>query len=577
MKAKTAIIVLAVLGFLTLRTPAWDGDVVRPSRWTEPVPLTEVNSDSVEEWSPFLSYDGLTLYFARVRSENFYYGRIFEATRDEPFGPFTSIREINGTLNSSPGHVLLPWVSPDNLRMYYHNELGGRFKLMISERTSVNAPWPEGTGISELNVLGNQIQSPRLTSDELTIFFNAYDIPGGHGAYDIWVASRHDRNFPFGQVRNLDEINTASSEGVPFCSPDGLTLLFHSNRNGEEQFQLFQATRESLTEPFGNIEHLSVFDTPGGSNVHPCLAADGSTLYFMRQLGQDRSSRDIYVSYISKADTYYVDAVNGNDLNNGLSLQTAFANIQKGIDSAEDGFTVLVYPGLYTEEINFKSKAITVQGLAGTVGGPVLENPDDFAVSFYNGEGPDSVLKNFIIKNNFMAVFIAGSSPTISNVTLVDNKYGIKAYAGAQPDISNCIFWNNTDGDLLGCQARYSCTKEIDAGEDNIDADPLFVDPNNGDYHLLSERGRYWPQHDVWVLDKVTSPCIDGGDPAADPSGEPMPNGGRINMGAYGQTPYASMSEMPWLDPDVNRDGVVDTLDMAKLIEIWLEAAGWCE
>jgi hypothetical protein len=29
----------------------------------------------------------------------------------------------------------------------------------------------------------------------------------------------------------------------------------------------------------------------------------------------------------------------------------------------------------------------------------------------------------------------------------------------------------------------------------------------------------------------------------ADPSQEPMPNGGRINMGAYGGTAYASMSE----------------------------------
>ena len=40
---------------------------------------------------------------------------------------------------------------------------------------------------------------------------------------------------------------------------------------------------------------------------------------------------------------------------------------------------------------------------------------------------------------------------------------------------------------------------------------PLFADVNNGDYHLLSERGRYWPAHDIWVLDEVTSPGVDGG------------------------------------------------------------------
>jgi hypothetical protein len=71
-----------------------------------------------------------------------------------------------------------------------------------------------------------------------------------------------------------------------------------------------------------------------------------------------------------------------------------------------------------------------------------------------------------------------------------------------------------------------------------------LVDPDNGDYHLFSERGRYWPEQDIWVIDEVTSPCIDGGDPAVDASVEPMPNGGRLNMGAYGGTRYASMSKM---------------------------------
>jgi hypothetical protein len=105
---------------------------------------------------------------------------------------------------------------------------------------------------------------------------------------------------------------------------------------------------------------------------------------------------------------------------------------------------------------------------------------------------------------------------------------------------------------------------------------PLFVDPANGDYHLKSKRGRHWPAHDVWVLDKVTSPCVDGGDPAVNPSNEPMPNGGRINMGAYGNTAYASMSEWP-IAEDNNRDGIVNMLDIAKVVGKWLEKLDWIE
>lgn len=68
--------------------------------------------------------------------------------------------------------------------------------------------------------------------------------------------------------------------------------------------------------------------------------------------------------------------------------------------------------------------------------------------------------------------------------------------------------------------------------------DPLLADVQQDDYHLKSKYGRYWAEHDVWVIDSVMSPCIDGGDPNSDYSLEMIPNGGRINMGVYGNTPF---------------------------------------
>jgi len=262
--------------------------------------------------------------------------------------------------------------------------------------------------------------------------------------------------------------------------------------------------------------------------------------------------------------TIYVDEVNGNDNNNGSTLQTAFATIRKGIEATTDGQVVLVYPGLYLEEINFMGKEITVQGvIVSPAGAPVLWNPGDFVVSFYNGEGPDSILRNFIIRDSFMGIFIADGSPTLSNLTIVGNNSGIEAYAGSQPDITNTILWNNIDGDLFGCQARYSCVERGDEGV--ITDDPLFVDPDNDDYHLRSERGRYWPRFDIWVLDKVTSPCVDAGDPHVGILNEPIPHGSRINIGAYGDTTEASLSpsEQPRPLPDkvsnpYPADGAVD-------------------
>ena len=273
---------------------------------------------------------------------------------------------------------------------------------------------------------------------------------------------------------------------------------------------------------------------------------------------------------------YHVDGINGNDANDGLNKKTAFATIRKGIASARDGDVVMVWPAVYEEEVNFRGKAITVQSAADAA---VVVAPVGYAFSFFSAEGAGSVLRNFVIRDSEFGIYCnGGSSPTISNLTIVDNEFGINAVGGANPRITNCILWNNTFGGLSLCRARYSCIQRNDPneGKGNISADPLFADPNNDDYHLRSRRGRYWPAYDLWVLDKFDSPCIDAGEPGVYPRKERPPNGGRLNMGAYGGTCYGSMSEWP-LRGDVNNDGIVNLKDIAFVAEGWLKSLPWMQ
>jgi hypothetical protein len=128
----------------------------------------------------------------------------------------------------------------------------------------------------------------------------------------------------------------------------------------------------------------------------------------------------------------------------------------------------------------------------------------------------------------------------------------------------------------------------------NVDVDPCFVDPGywdlggtpddlnddvwvGGDYHLKSQAGRWDPATASWVRDDVTSPCIDAGDPAAPIGDELFPNGGRVNMGAYGGTTQASKSYFgePVCDThmagDINGDCRVDLADLLIVVSQWTD------
>lgn len=110
-------------------------------------------------------------------------------------------------------------------------------------------------------------------------------------------------------------------------------------------------------------------------------------------------------------------------------------------------------------------------------------------------------------------------------------------------------------------------------GTQNITGDDFWV---NGDYHLKSESGRWNPDSLSWVIDDVTSPCVDAGDPEYDWTEELWPHGKHANMGAYGGTAQASMSlstigNIANLNPDMDdANDWVDNIDMALLLDKWL-------
>lgn len=171
------------------------------------------------------------------------------------------------------------------------------------------------------------------------------------------------------------------------------------------------------------------------------------------------------------------------------------------------------------------------------------------------------------------------SSPEFIYCTFFSN-YARKGYGVynrlASAIIRNSILWDGSSeifNDESSCIVTYSDVYGGYNGTGNINSNPLFKDQSNGDFHLKSEHGRWDPIMLQWVADEITSPCIDTGDPNDIRwQNELWPHGERINMGAFGGTPQASMSDNPVGNTaDLNHDGRVDLADWSLWSDDWLK------
>jgi pectin methylesterase-like acyl-CoA thioesterase len=156
-------------------------------------------------------------------------------------------------------------------------------------------------------------------------------------------------------------------------------------------------------------------------------------------------------------------------------------------------------------------------------------------ITFFKASG--TVAGNTITGNSSFNITCDESSLTIlNNIITFSTGSGIRVEDGSPPSVAYCDVYGNTGGNYVGLTGMTGING-------NITEDPAFADAVGGNFHLKS-RGGYWTGT-IWTYDTVHSPCIDAGDRSSPFANELMPNGGRVNMGAYGNTAEASRSWFP--------------------------------
>ncbi len=144
----------------------------------------------------------------------------------------------------------------------------------------------------------------------------------------------------------------------------------------------------------------------------------------------------------------------------------------------------------------------------------------------------------------------------------------IRPGRGGSPTVTNCILWNDSPDEIFGsATAAYSNVQGSFPGTGNIDADPLFVDPNNGDLRLSAGSPCIDAANNIAVPAGITTD-LDGNPRFVDDPDTPDTGNGDppiVDMGAY---EFQGASLCPW-DCEPTPNGDVGINDFLAVLAQW--------
>lgn len=267
------------------------------SAWTAPVHLAYPNSVGIET-EPFVSKDGLSLYFACSDCPGGYGGYDLyvsrRATLESPWGPAENLGPAVNTAYNEEN----PTLSIDSHALYFTSNRSDGFggtDLYVSRRHNKRDDF--GWRLAEnlgpgVNSSANEAGAARY-EDEATgniFLYFASNRPGGPGGDDIYV-SMLQPDETFGPAVLVPELSSPADDRGPAIRRDGLEIFFTSNRPGsllnlqlKPSYDVWTATRPSTSDAWSTPVNAdpsgAIGINTGKHDGGPSLSFDATTLYF---------------------------------------------------------------------------------------------------------------------------------------------------------------------------------------------------------------------------------------------------------------------------------------------------------
>ena len=255
------------------------------SEWSPATPLTTINTPTATEGCPVVTKSGDVMYLASNRPGGFGALDLYVSYRDEETGMWSTPRNLGPGVNTASNEQCPLVLNSGKELVFVSDRAGGLGGLDLWMATrddhGDDFAWTSPANLATLNTASAEF-GPGAYEDEAgatVIYFNS-NRPGGAGAHDLYMSTRPEGG-TFSTPVPAAGLNTSADEQFASLAKDGREIFFASNRpGGLGGLDLWHATRESASDPWGAAENLGPNVNSPAAEARSAISWDGMTLYF---------------------------------------------------------------------------------------------------------------------------------------------------------------------------------------------------------------------------------------------------------------------------------------------------------